>query len=128
MPGISTIASGPTLGNRFSTEKIVNASNDVMEQMSLKATINRVNKVRESYDSVVSEGARAGASIKEKGKVMASTGAERAQQLRGIVEEGVSDVTNSTSKSVGNKTALVQARNQPTAIETGKGANVSTTS
>lgn len=123
MANVSTVSTKPQVGNRFGTDKIVQANRELTDQRALNATINRVNRVRESYRAVHKEGARAGNSIREKGRVMASTGAERAQELRTMVEEGVSDVTNGTAKSIGNKTALIQARNQGPSVEVGKGTN-----
>jgi hypothetical protein len=99
---------------------------DVTDQATLNSTINRINNVKSAYDRIPGEGQRVSDGVREKGKIMASTGAERAQQLRGIMDKSIGNVQRNTSKDMAGKTALVQASNQAGAIESGKGNSVST--
>ncbi len=124
MPKLSTVAIGPQLGNRFATKAPVKANNDVMDQLSLNATISRVNRVRSQYSAVIEEGKRVAGTINEKGEVLASSGSERAQELRDIIDKGITSVQKNSSQDVAGKTALIAARSQADMFESGKGTNV----
>ncbi len=125
MGKISIFSSGPQMGNRFSVKAAVQSGKDVTDQMSLNATIERTQKVRARYDAVPQEGKQIASGINEKGDAMASTGAERAGQIRDMLDQSISGVQQNTSKDVAGKTALVQAVSQASAVETSKGSQIS---
>lgn len=126
MGKVSTVSTGPQLGNRFATGEVIKAMKDVSDQQNLNSTVNRINNIKSAYDRIPSEGQRVADTVHERGKIMASTGADRAQQLRTIMDKSIGTVQQSTSKDMAGKTALVQASNQASVVESGKGGKVST--
>ena len=124
MPRISTVSSGPQLGNRFATKAAVQSNKDVIDQLNLNSTISRVNKVRSQCDAATEEGKRISGDINKKGEALVASGSERAEELRNIVSEGISSVQSNSSRDVAGKTALIQARSKADMFESGKGTNV----
>ena len=124
MPGVSSVSSGPQVGNKLGAESAIKAQKDTFDQVSLKSTIKRVNNIRSKYAAVPDEGQRLASRIHEKGNSLTSIGAERAQQLRTLVDESISGSQKNSSQAVAGKTALVQARSSLGSAESGKGGSI----
>lgn len=126
MARVSPFPTGPQLGNRFTAVSALSATNEVASQVSLNATIQRVNEIRSSFDAFSEQGQRIGESIKGMGELLASKASEKAEQLRGTMDKSIEGVIDSTSKDLSQRTSIISARNQMSKTETGKGNNVDT--
>jgi hypothetical protein len=122
--------------NRFGTSNAARGLKDMADQRNLNATINRIKTTKAAFDAVPGEGERISGAVREKGKAMATTGAERAQELRKVMDKSVGNVEQGTAKAMSGQVAQVQAHNQQiaptggliTPVETGKGTNMDTKS
>lgn len=136
MSNVSSFPRGPQVGNRFGTSNAASGLKDMADQRNLNATINRIKTTKAAFDAVPGEGERISGSVHERGKAMATTGAERAQELRKVMDKSVGNVEQGTSKAMSGQDAQVQAHSQQVApagglvtpIETGKGINMDTKS
>jgi len=131
MPNVSPVPTGPQTGNRFGTQEAAQGIKTVVDQMNLNSTIQRVQNIRAAYKAIPEQGKQVAQTFHERGAMMASTGSERADQLRSIMDKTIGGVQEDTSQDMADKTALVQAVNQVgggggggSSIETGKGTQV----
>lgn len=131
MPKVSPFPTGPQVGNRFGVSAAANSLKNMSDQRTLNATINRINETKAAFDAVPQQGERISGSVHEKGKAMAATGAERAQQLRETIDKTVGNLQRGTAKDMAGQAAQLQAHSQPVdpgggianPIDTGKAAN-----
>lgn len=126
MSRISAFPTGPEVGNRFTKVTALEATNEVNSQVSTKNAIKRINEIRSSYDAFSEEGQRIGKSIKSMEELLASKAKGNAEELRSTIDKGIKGVMENTSKAVSQKTTIIDARNQMSQAETGKGGNVDT--
>ncbi len=125
MPGkVSMYSSGAQVGNKLGSKAVVQANKDVIDQLGLSATISRVKNIKAQYRAVPQEGKRVSEAVQQKGRTLASTGAERADQLRNIVDKSIGQVQTGSSKENSRKTSFIQSLNTPPPIEAGKGSNL----
>ncbi|MBI5185001.1 MAG: hypothetical protein HZA01_04655 [Nitrospinae bacterium] len=131
MPKVSPFPTGPQVGNRFGSSAAASSLKNMLDQRTLNATISRINETKAAFDAVPKEGERISSSLNEKGKTMAATGAERAQQLQASMEKTVGNLQRGTAKDMAGQAAMLQAHSQPldpgggmaNPIDTGKAAN-----
>lgn len=145
MPKVSPFPTGPQVGNRFGSSAAAGSLKNMLDQRTLNATINRINETKAAFDAVPQEGERISGSVHEKGKTMAATGAERAQQLRETMDKTVGNLQRGTAKDMAGQAAMLQAHSQmgdtvggmvnpidsgkaANSVEIGKGTNVNTQS
>lgn len=115
--------SGPQIESRLGNKNVSESQSNVYDQMNLSSTINRMDNLRAQYRAIPQEGMRAADSIQNRGEAFAQNGAERAEQLRDVVNQSIGKVSSQSSQDVANKTAVVLARSQPGTVESGKGSN-----
>lgn len=131
MPKVSGVPTGPFMGNRLATDVAAKGVETIGDQQVLNAAVERIGKIKASYDMVLKESNRIGESIHGRADVLKKKGTEDADRLRSILDKTFQDVQQSTSKDMGMKTALIQATSQPGsqggggAVESGKGNNIS---
>jgi len=124
MPKINTISRAPQISNRFSSPAAVKFSKSILDQGALNATIKRIKNVKAAFANIPRQGQKVSDANHKKAKILASSGADRAKQLRGIIDKSVGNVQQSTSQDVAGKNALIEASSRASTVESGKGGRV----
>jgi len=105
--------------NLIASEKGIRAVNNTIDHKNLKATIKRINRIREKEKALQEEGQKIGETIQERGNTVDVLAAEKTKQLT----EEQATVRENSPKSNPMKTIFINAETSRN-IEAGKGEQV----
>lgn len=82
MPGVSIYSNSPGLENKLGADSVIQKQRDLYDQMSLKASSERIKKVRAQYSAMPEEGKRITEAARANVEKLVNVGVERIKQLR----------------------------------------------